>query len=84
MIQICLAGFLGRLGGHRDGRHRLPLLVAGRALQGLAGGALLPGHHGAGRRPLGQRRRPVMLGTVGAAQELGSVLGPLYGAVARA
>jgi MFS family permease len=60
--------------------HTLPVVVAGRALQGLGGGGLVPVTLAmvAARWPPDARGVP--LGFVGALQELGSVIGPLYGA----
>ena len=59
----------------------LPMVVAGRTIQGLGGGGLVPVTLAlvADGWPPGRRGLP--LGIIGAVQELGSVLGPLYGAV---
>ncbi|HET7477809.1 MAG TPA: MFS transporter [Dermatophilaceae bacterium] len=59
----------------------LPVLVGGRVLQGIGGGGLVPATLAlvADLWPVGRRGMP--LGVVGAVQELGSVFGPLLGAL---
>ncbi|MCW2786990.1 MAG: MFS-type drug efflux transporter [Marmoricola sp.] len=59
----------------------LPSLVTGRFLQGIGGGGLVPVTLALVADIYPVERRGVPLGVVGAVQELGSVIGPLYGAV---
>jgi MFS family permease len=58
----------------------LPWLVAGRFVQGLGGGGLVPITLALAADLYRGRARTLALGSVSGLQEAGSVLGPLYGA----
>jgi MFS family permease len=59
----------------------MPSMVAGRFLQGLGGGGLVPATLALVADLYPAERRAVPLGIVSAVQEAGSVIGPLFGAV---
>lgn len=57
----------------------LPLLVGSRVIQALGGGAIIPIGMALAAYYLPDRRKAIAVGIVGAAAEIGIVLGPLYG-----
>jgi len=58
----------------------LPVLVAGRFIQGVGGGGLIPATLAIVAALWPAERRGAPLGVVGAVQEMGAVLGPVLGA----
>jgi MFS family permease len=63
------------------GSNDLVTMVIGRFLQGLGGGGLVPATLALVADIWPADKRGLPLGVVGAVQELGSVVGPLYGAI---